>query len=160
MHWVTATMYKNYFEKRRCETARWDRLQGNASSLTGNQRIPGMRNRSRALRCCKPPARPDCTKKETKLPKHMHEHRKHESAMVQKKTSYCVCLRREVNFFLKKQNENTRTKITVLVQKLEFPVWHHAFGLTSPKKESWQHANVFYSNELGDARDMLMFVKQ
>ena len=41
-----------------------------------------------------------------------------------------------------------------------FLVWHHASGLTSPKEEPGKNSMVFDSNELGDARDMLMFVEQ
>ena len=43
---------------------------------------------------------------------------------------------------------------------MEFPGWHPAFGLTSQSEELGKISSVLHSNELGDARDMLVFVKQ
>ena len=79
-----------------------------------------------------------------------------------KKTNYNRCLRRCVKPFVSKgkQNETMWAKNGVVAKKKVFPVWHHAFGPASPKEEPGKIQVCSNSNELGDARNMLMFVQQ
>ena len=80
---------------------------------------------------------------------------------VQKKQNYKSSLRQVVKPSCKKQNEKMWAKSGVLVCiKDGFSCLASCVGTNIAERRAWQHPSVFCSNELGDARDVVIVAKQ